>query len=58
MRLQECVADCVQQMRFALTGRGLEIERAELRFFRRSHTLCRIIGEDVGLTRNEGSEGE
>ena len=56
--LQEGVTDGVQQVRLALAGRGLEVERAELRLFRRSHALCGVEGEDVRFAGHESGEAE
>ena len=58
MGLQKAVADRVEQMRLALAGRGLEIERRELRLFRCAHALCRVEREHIGLAGDKGGEGQ
>ena len=52
------MADRVQQMRLALPRRGLEIERRELRRFRRGHALRGIIGQHIAFARHEAGKGE
>ena len=53
---EEAVANCVEQVGFALTGRSLEVERRELGLFGRGHTLGCIAGEHVCLAGDEGLE--
>ena len=56
--LQIGMADGVQKMRFALAGRGLEIERRELRAFGCSHPLGGIASKDVRLAGHKGCKGQ
>ena len=52
------MADRVQQVGLALTGRRLEIERRELRLLERRHALRCVAGKDVGLAGDEGGKGQ
>jgi hypothetical protein len=52
------VADGVEQVRLALAGRALEVERRELRRFERGHALRGVDREHVGRAGNEFSEGQ
>ncbi len=54
MGLQIGMADRVQQMRLALAGRGLEVERRELRLFDLRHALGGVESEHVGRAGDEG----
>ena len=58
MRLQEGMAGGVQQVRLALAGGGLEVERAELRLFGRAHALRGVERQHIGFAGDEGGEGE
>ena len=59
VRLQIGMADRVQQVRLALAGRGLEVERRELRLSRPSAMRCGgVAGEHVGRAGDEGGEGQ
>ena len=52
------MADGVQQVGFALTGGGLEVERRELRHLDCGHALGGIGGEHIGGAGDEAGEGE
>ena len=58
MRLQEGVAGGVQQVRLALAGGGLEVERAELRLLGRAHALRGIERQHIGFAGDKGGKGE
>ena len=58
MGLQIGVANRVEQVGLALSGRRFEIERRELRLFQRRHALRCVAGQHVGLASDESRKGQ